>query len=482
MDPYYADENIRRRIIEYLGGHAIPDATAVYITTSDNEFYDQIEVHPPGDLDHFFKNGLDIARSLWDRKSFIVHLDIEYVNFDFPAEPYLDLERCFQVQQAVVNVLQCLLATYSISPLHSITGRGHHFTWRITQDSLAFHQLSDLIPLSKQLIEHYRDLTLPVASKMSTRLGAAFKGLGLVMEFLAFQVIREGENNPYLPVKLSAVKVGPFHRGREIISIDLTEYGDPLHTRIIRVPFSIYRKPVKKGFANEPHLTHKIPEMFMVPVYEMNLHQAVQVMQDRQQVQRLAKRTSVRIPDCSKEMNRMIADYRESSLKTFHDWFYSQDHEPPEKWPSTYDQTPLQVLPPSPRFILKNPNDLLLRPECIELVVRTFLAIGWHPRHIAGLIRSKYERDFGWGNYWYNYNAAYRADFYTRLFAGLFVGGLDDLVDFNCLSSKEKGLCFHASIPHCNLDPFKESLLNRRKHDRLARWPFNRLFLPEQHT
>ena len=24
------------------------------------------------------------------------------------------------------------------------------------------------------------------------------------------------------------------------------------------------------------------------------------------------------------------------------------------------------------------------------------LALGWHPRHIAGLIRSKYARDFGW--------------------------------------------------------------------------------------
>ena len=29
-------------------------------------------------------------------------------------------------------------------------------------------------------------------------------------------------------------------------------------------------------------------------------------------------------------------------------------------------------------------------------LVRVMLALGWHPRHIAGLVCSKYQRDFGW--------------------------------------------------------------------------------------
>ena len=74
-DAYYQDLNIQRRIIEYLGGGDLLDATAIYITTSDNQCYDQIDVRPPESLNHFFKNGLDIARSLWDRKSFIIHLE-----------------------------------------------------------------------------------------------------------------------------------------------------------------------------------------------------------------------------------------------------------------------------------------------------------------------------------------------------------------------------------------------------------------------
>jgi hypothetical protein len=34
-----------------------------------------------------------------------------------------------------------------------------------------------------------------------------------------------------------------------------------------------------------------------------------------------------------------------------------------------------------------------------------------------------------------------RAELYTRVFAGLFKTGLDDLVDFNCQSAKEEKLC-----------------------------------------
>ncbi len=65
----------------------------------------------------------------------------------------------------------------------------------------------------------------------------------------------------------------------------------------------------------------------------------------------------------------------------------------PDRWPQTYDRTPLDPLPPCARRILTQPNDALLKPAGIRHVVRSLLALGWHPRHIAGLIRSKYERD-----------------------------------------------------------------------------------------
>jgi len=107
-------------------------------------------------------------------------------------------------------------------------------------------------------------------------------------------------------------------------------------------------------------------------------------------------------------------------------------------------------------------------------------ALGWHPRHIAGLIRSKYERDYGWGEQWLHYDPGSQADFYVRLFSGFFVAGRDELVDFNCQSNKEKQFCFDLDCS-CNLAEFRESLLARRRHERLACGPFNRLFLPHEH-
>jgi hypothetical protein len=150
-----------------------------------------------------------------------------------------------------------------------------------------------------------------------------------------------------------------------------------------------------------------------------------------------------------------------SRLAKYHEFFYSSEHDPPEVWPHTYDRTPLEALPPCARRILEEPNEWLLKPAGIQHVVRVLLAVGWHPRHIAGLIRSKYERDFGWGRLWYTYDAATRADFYVRLFSGLCSVGPDTLVDLNCRSTQEKGYC-PAGFCDENLEHFRNQLLRKR--------------------
>jgi hypothetical protein len=218
----------------------------------------------------------------------------------------------------------------------------------------------------------------------------------------------------------------------------------------------------------------------LIPLHQMDFRQGLRIMHDVQQVGELARRTTAKIPDQTQSTENLIRSYEESPLREFHDWFYSEDHEPPDKWPETYDRTPLEMMPFCVSYILEHPNDLLLRPANIERIVRVLLALGWHPRHIAGLIRSKFERDHGWGEQWRGYDPSTRADFYTRVFAGLFATGLDDLVDFNCQSAKEEKLCFSGNCRD-NLERFKESLLYRRKYERLARRPINRLLLPEKH-
>jgi hypothetical protein len=122
----------------------------------------------------------------------------------------------------------------------------------------------------------------------------------------------------------------------------------------------------------------------------------------------------------------------------------------------------LNALPPCARHLMVFPNDLLLKPAGIQLVTRSLLALNWHPRHIAGLIRSKFEDPaHGWGIDWRDYEPATRADFYTRLFAGLHLTGVDQLIDFNCTSTQEKSFCFPPQDGNCSLSPAHITLLNR---------------------
>ena len=58
--------------------------------------------------------GFEICRSLWDRDALIADFDIEYVNFDNPAEAFVDPERVFAIQQPVEQTIQQFLREYGI--------------------------------------------------------------------------------------------------------------------------------------------------------------------------------------------------------------------------------------------------------------------------------------------------------------------------------------------------------------------------------
>jgi hypothetical protein len=226
------------------------------------------------------------------------------------------------------------------------------------------------------------------------------------------------------------------------------------------MPFSAYLKIDQQSWKFGDMARH-LPHLFMIPLYEMDVSQALLVMRDLGQVKDLARRASVQIPNQSVGMESLVMEYEQSTLANFHRRFYAEQHVSPQRWSQTYDRTPLDPLPPCARRILQEPNDLLLKPAGIQHVVRVLMAVGWHPRHIAGLIRSKYERNFGWGNQWYRYDATSRADFYTRLFSGLFAVGRDKLIDFNCRSTQEKGYCAQVECTG-NLEDFRSRLLARK--------------------
>ena len=281
-------------------------------------------------------------------------------------------------------------------------------------------------------------------------------------------------------MELTAVEVGPSEHGREMISIDISEYGDPLYSRMLRVPFSVYLKPWQQPWGFNVDVLARLKPLFVIPLQGIDWRKGISAMRDPRLAAELAAQVSTKIPDATDGTGKLLTDYWNSKLASFHMSFYSQEQHPAELWPETYDRLSLEILPACARIALETPNDLLLRPAYIRRLVRVMLALGWHPRHIAGLICSKYRRDFGWTQF-VNVDPATRADFYTRVFAGLFAAGTDDLVDFNCVSAQEQGTCTFSTCGF-NLLKFKESALERRAHDKLAHRPFNRLLLSSKHS
>lgn len=467
MDSFYADRCVRKRLIEFLGGESLAHATAIYLTHTDGFLFDRRELRPPVELDWFLERNLDISRSLADSDSYLLHLDVEYVNFDSPAEAFIDPFRCFELQEPVVQVIEALLLGWGIQPLHLITGQGHHFVWRVSRASEVAAQLAALSPAPELVGPCLERLPAVLSGRIERKDQGTFAALALVVEYVAHRIKEKAGPLSVLPVEITAVHVGPSLIGqREMISIDISEYGDPLHTRVCRMPFTNYRKPWASGLAKGLGLEEEIPAFHSIPLHEMDFRQAIQVRQVAKGVRDLAQRACVRIPLQEEGSQRLLDDYLASRLRRFHQYYYSATHDPKARWAETYDQTPLAVLPSCVQHLLQFPNDLLLKPTGIQIVTRCLLAKEWHPRHIAGLIRSKFENpSFGWSAGWNDYEAATRADFYTRLFSCLYLTGLDRLVDFNCCSTREKKFCFRQHGDACELESARQTLLSKISND-----------------
>ena len=138
---YYGDENVRARILEFLGAGRWQNRLRAFSPAAmkKSRGWKNRGVIPA--LDSLLDHGFEICRSLWDETSLLADFDVEYVNFDRPAEAFLDPERIFELQQPVAKTIEHTLHQYGIAPLHLLSGRGHHFIWRIRRDADEFQQL-----------------------------------------------------------------------------------------------------------------------------------------------------------------------------------------------------------------------------------------------------------------------------------------------------------------------------------------------------
>lgn len=443
MQKYRTDPYVRDRILEFLGARPGSGPTAVWLKTLDPDPDALPRRLPVSEVESALEHGAELERSLWDTHSLIAHLDIEHVDFDGPETTWASPEEAFRLQRPVVEAVQTLLLECGIVPLHLLTGRGHHFAWAIDRESDVARRLEVLGWRRRQMPSSDLDTVGP-------DLGSAWHGLGMVMEFLAQEVLVRAARATAVPLALTAVEVGPGSRGRQIVSLDVSEYGDPLHLRTIRVPYGPYLK--RERLARARGESEETP-LLAIPLHEMDEATALRLMTDPAQVALLARRASAGIPDRTEGMENLLSRYRNSPLHAFHRWHY-------EGRAATTSELP--GLPPCVEEVLE-PTERVLKPAGMQLVVRTLLAEGWPSHHIADLVAERM-RDLLPDPP--PFDPQTRADFYVRMFAGLIVTGGDRLLDYNCTSTQEKGYC-----PGCpcgmNLADLGEELRLKVEHG----WP-----------
>jgi hypothetical protein len=440
---FYGQPEVRRRIEEFLGGPPLAAATAIFVTRPSPWRVGAYHCLPVSDTWALLEADPELSRALWDREDLIVDIDLEHVNFDRPAEPVRSPGRARELLAPTLSELRRRLDRAGVQRLEILTGRGRHLLWRVARGSRSFAALARLGRLDPDLADLYDEPQPPTGERVGEELGRAWDGLGRILEWLGQRVVASAARATPIPIKLTAVEVGGEPGRREIVSLDLSAFGDPIHRRSVRIPFTAYLK----SWPPEPEPDPRSAAIRVAVPAVGDAALAASAAGDLRIAATLASETSCAIPDGSSGTLRLIDAYRRSALARFHRRFDADVPHSPERWPETYDRTELGGLPACAARILAEPNDLLLRPAAIQLVVRTLVALGWRPRHVAGLVRSKYERPHGWRHDLHFHHAGVRAEFYTRLFAGQIATGLDQQIDFNCTSTREKGLCTERGCP-----------------------------------
>ncbi len=91
---YYRDPAIRARMLEACGSDQDGRPTAAYVAGlgepgPPHQTWAEAVRIPVDQIATLWARGVDISRSLWDAKQLLFMLELDYLNVDQPAEPYL---------------------------------------------------------------------------------------------------------------------------------------------------------------------------------------------------------------------------------------------------------------------------------------------------------------------------------------------------------------------------------------------------------
>ena len=449
---YYRSIHVRQRIREYCGLDSDGMAgTCEFVVGQTGQgrrgtTWDDAPHLPSASLDSLLDHGADVSRSLWTGEGLLVHIDLDYTNLDFPAEPFTHPTEVFVKLETAYRAVSELLRDWGIRACDLLTGEGYHFSAFLPRTHPTFPLLASMARVPRWFDSHAARIPAWMETRMDETTARASAGLGRVLEYAAHAILRRASRSP-IPVVIDATIVGAGLLGREFVSIDLSHAAYPLDVRHLRTAFSAYQKHRFRPDVYGARVASLVPALASVPRRGGPLLDALATGRDLGAAEALASSETGIIPEAGGGLGSLTREYLASPLYEFHQRFEREMANGPSGR-DDLDRLDPTTLPPCVATCLRTPNDLLLRPEYLQNLMRTLLARDWTPPRIARVVEAVYQADHGWGDRWVRMLPEWRAEVYVRCFAGMVASGVDRMTDFNCRSTQEKGMCPGGSCGH----------------------------------
>lgn len=440
---YYEVPAVRARIAEYCGGGAgrLVSCFGLAGFGGSSALAERGGAPVPmarSDQARLMAEGADVCRSLADSGGTLVALDLDYVSPRCPGEAYEDPAGVFSRIEPVHRAVREQFRAFGIHPLVLMTGRGYHYVFRAPRGTPLHGSMTEIgAPITTMRTRPPEG----VGAAQAKLLARAHDGAGRILEHLAHRVLHSLRGQAGLPVALADL---PPPQGAPFVCLDLSAYGDPVWLRYSRCAFSTNQKAWMSQATQDGSRLY-CP---VIPRGDEPIEDLLRARQDLDAAAALAARASAVLPDVARAPE-WVQEYRAGPVGRFHADFDRGPELGRELWPFTYDRLLGPGLPGCVRRPLESPNPLLLRPACLRTVALALWGFGWHPRSIAALVASRFEKDFGWEPSFSKYDPHTRASFYVRLLCAALGDGLDDPREFNCTAQAQRGLC---ALESCSPD------------------------------
>lgn len=245
-----------------------------------------------------------------------------------------------------------------------------------------------------------------------------FSGLGRLAEYMAILAMQAFQD--HLEQGLPPLTISDSED--MCINFDNTWSEGPPYFRAIRSPFSLHMKNREKyGKRRQPPLVDVVGSLFDGrEVTEVrDLDRIVDCMWDLDKAAEHAESFSGFIPCSNDSLADFVGEYRDSDLYRFHLDFDSGQNLPRGRALELAKRE--GNIAHGTRSLLDFPNPSALQPKKLVGFVHDFLVhAGWHPKHIANILRDLYQNpDFNWVQDFFRHPAVEKANFWARTYSAV---------------------------------------------------------------